>query len=149
MVVDTDYSTLVAKADAAAASVKDPGLRAIAFEKILSTLLAQKHRDLRLSTSKKQSRETSTTPPRSRAVRRKSRTGPKAYIEQLIDEDFFGTPRTIATVKAELANRGHHVALTSLSGPLQALTQERRLRRQKAKVDGSATTKGTFAYSNW
>jgi hypothetical protein len=69
-------------------------------------------------------------------------------VEALIDEDFFKKQRTIAEVKAELANQGHHIALTSLSGPLQKLTQERRLRRQKI-TGGSKGSKVSYAYSNW
>jgi hypothetical protein len=66
----------------------------------------------------------------------------------LIDDGFFKEQRTIAEVKAELANQGYHIALTSLSGPLQKLTQERRLRRQKVTAEGKGS-KVTFAYSNW
>src|SRR5262249_48229859 len=76
-----------------------------------------------------------------------TRKGPKAYLEELFEDDFFKKPRTIAEVKAELANRGHHIALTSLSKPLQTLTQERQLRRQKAATNGKGTR--TYAYSNW
>jgi hypothetical protein len=47
-----------------------------------------------------------------------------------------------------LANRGHHIPLTSLSGRLQSLTQERKLRRQKTAAS-SKGTKTTYAYSNW
>jgi len=49
-------------------------------------------------------------------------------------------------VKAELENRGHHIALTSLSGPLQKLTLKKQLRRQKTKTAGK---KQTYSYSNW
>ena len=66
----------------------------------------------------------------------------------MIEDDFFKRQRTIAEVKAELANLGHHVAITSLSGPLQNLTRERKLRRQKVTADGKGA-KSTYAYSNW
>lgn len=64
----------------------------------------------------------------------------------MIDEGFFKKPKTIAHVKAELENRGHHIPLTSLSGPLQKLCQRKKLRRQRLKTSGK---KQTFAYSNW
>jgi hypothetical protein len=77
-----------------------------------------------------------------------TRQGPKGHVEALIDDGFFNKQRTIAEVKAELANQGYHIALTSLSGPLQKLTQERRLRRQKVAAEGKGS-KAAFAYSNW
>ena len=72
----------------------------------------------------------------------KKRTGPQAYVEEMVDDGFFKKPKTISEVKAELENRGHHIPLTSLSGPMQKLCQKKVLRRQKA--DGKA-----FSYSNW
>jgi len=75
----------------------------------------------------------------------KTRRGPQGYIEELVDEGFFKRPRTLSDVKAELANRGHHIARTSLSGPLQNLCKRRRLRRQK----GIGSDKDAFGYTNW
>lgn len=60
----------------------------------------------------------------------------------MVDDGFFDRPKTISEVKAELENRGHHIPLTSLSGPLQKLCKKKVLRRQKP--DGK-----TFSYSNW
>jgi hypothetical protein len=77
----------------------------------------------------------------------KRRAGTQGYIEELIDEEFFAKPKTIVAVKAELGNRGHHIPLTSLSGPLQSLCKRKRLRREKTEAtDGG---KKAFAYSNW
>ncbi len=64
----------------------------------------------------------------------------------MIGEGFFKKPKTITQVKAELENRGHHIPMTSLSGPLQTLCQQRVLRRQKGKTEG---TKQIYAYSEW
>ena len=75
-------------------------------------------------------------------------SGPKAYVRELIEEGFFKKPKTIAEVRAELGNRGHHIAITSLSGPLQKLCQERALRRHKGTSDGNGK-KTTFNYSEW
>jgi hypothetical protein len=64
----------------------------------------------------------------------------------MIEDAFFTKPKTISEVKAELENRGHHIPLTSLSGPLQKLCQAKKLRRQKVEGKGK---KRPFAYSNW
>ncbi len=147
---NSDYEAIVKEAVAAVASVKDPELRRVAFEKILQTLLD----GVPAGSGKADAKSKAKKQPKRKATRkgarpaRKSQGGPKAYIETLIKDAFFKKQRTIAEVKAELANRGHHVALTSLSGPLQKLTQQRRLRRQKAAVNGKGT-KITYAYSNW
>lgn len=140
------YAALATEAESAVAAVKDPELRRVAFEKILATLIEEK-------TPGRGKRPTSTADARPRAKHAtdptaKTQSGPKAYIEELISDSFFKQQRTIAEVKAELANRGRHIALTSLSGPLQKLTQERRLRRQKATAHGNGS-KSTYAYSNW
>ncbi len=137
----SDYSELVAKAEAAVASVKDPELKRVAFQKILDDLLA--------SGTSSAGRKAS-APPRMSSGRETSkeskRAGPQAYVEEIVAEGFFKKPKTIAQVKAELENRGHHIPLTSLSGPLQKLCRRKVLRRQKAKTSGK---KQTFAYSRW
>lgn len=143
------YATIVTEAEAAVAAVKDPELRRVAFDKILTTLLEAETGGAAASGTKRTTRRPSADatdkPARSS---RSHRQGPKAYIEELIVDGYFKKQRTIAEVKAELANRGHHVALTSLSGPLQSLTQDRKLRRQKVAAN-SKGTKTAYAYSNW
>jgi hypothetical protein len=143
------YAKTVAEAEAAVAAMKDPELRRVAFEKILATLLEEGNATSGgpRSRSKSQKTERAAIGGGGRSASQ-SRPGPKAYVETLIDDGFFSKQRTIAEVKAELANRGHHVALTSLSGPLQRLTQKRQLRRQKVAGNGNGAKTG-YAYSNW
>jgi hypothetical protein len=136
-----DYSDLVAQAEKAVAAVKDPDLKRIAFQKVLDDLLGSSgSKDISLAAPTKKRQATNKLKAKS-----SSRGGPKAYIDELIGEGFFKKPKTISQVKAELENRGHHIPLTSLSGPLQRLCQGRALRRQKLK-EGN---KQTYAYSAW
>jgi hypothetical protein len=135
-----EYSELVAQAEKAVAAVKDPDLKRIAFQKVLDDLLASSASKHAPSAAPK--RREATDQPKPKSTFR----GPKAYIAELLKEDFFKKPKTISEVKAELENRGHHIPLTSLSGPLQRLCQERSLRRQKLKASGN---KQTYAYSAW
>jgi hypothetical protein len=150
MATDTKaYAALAQEAEAAVAAVKDPELRRVAFDKILGTLLEANSGAG--STVSKRAAKRQSGRAANRTVRSSTRSqtkGPKAYVEVLIEDGYFKKQRTIADVKAELANRGHHIALTSLSGPLQALTQQRRLRRQKASTDKKGA-KTTYVYSNW
>jgi hypothetical protein len=138
---DLDLKKLVKEAEAAVAGVENPELKQVAFEKILERLLGgggarpagpdlpSEHEPAGSASKKK----------------RVHRGGPQTYIEELLDDGFFDKPQTIAQVKAELANRGHHFALTRLSTPLQRLCTQRKLRRQK----GLAAEKGAYGYTKW
>jgi hypothetical protein len=135
-----DYSALVSQAEKAVAGVKDAELRRIAFQKILDDLLGSA-----TSLTTRRSGATKKRLGADKKPKRVARNGPQAYVEELVADSFFKKPKTIANVKAELENRGHHIAITSLSGPLQKLCQRKSLRRQRVK----SGKKQTFAYSNW
>ncbi len=142
-----NYAALVAEAEKAVSGVNDPELKQAAFTKVLDTLLsaATEHAsdDEPDAPPKKPKSKSKSGKTESAAAKRSS--GTKGYIEELLDEGFFKTQRTIGAVKTELANRGHHIPLTSLSTPLMRLCQQRKLRREK-KADGNKTV---FAYSKW
>lgn len=142
MAKGSDYSKLVAQAERAVAAVSDPELKRAAFEKVLDDLLTR--------ADEPETRPKRTTKPSesTKAKVFRKRGGPQAYVEELVDDGFFKKPKTITQVKAELENRGHHIPLTSLSGPLQKLCQRRTLRRSRTKP-GAKGTKQTFSYSNW
>lgn len=136
------YAELVAQAEKAVDAVKDPDLKRIAFQKILDDLLSQggTNKSVKPRARKTRTRQGAEKP------KARAKSGPKAYVTELIEEGFFEKPKTMAQVKAELENLGHHIPITSLSGPLQTLCKERTLRRQKVKASGN---KETFAYSEW
>lgn len=137
------YAELVSQAEKAVVSIKDPELRRVAFERVLEDLLSSGGAGAlaAVPSSKARRPKTVNTPRKAGKAR-----GPKSYVRELVDDGFFKKPKTIAEVKAELANQGHHIAQTSLSGPLQSLCQDRVLRRHKTKVKGK---KETFNYSEW
>lgn len=146
---ETNYEDLVKQAEQAVAPVKDPELRRIAFEKILDALLESPTGQRNGPTISRHTKTKRADVAGARDTQKpnKKRAGTAAYVEELIDEQFFAKPKTITAVKAELANRGHHIPLTALSGPLQRFCQRKRLRREKApSADGG---KKAFAYSNW
>jgi hypothetical protein len=135
-----DYVELVARAEQAVRAVKDPELKRVAFAKILDDLLSSRGEGVEGETPAKPRKKARSPQPA-----RKGRS-PLAYVRELADEEFFKKPKTIAQVKAELENRGRHIPLTGLSGPLQKLCQRKKLRRQKVKTTGK---KGTFSYTEW
>jgi hypothetical protein len=65
-------------------------------------------------------------------------------ILSLRNEGFFTVQRTISDVRNELASHGWHYPLTTLSGRLQSLVQQRFLRREKVKD----RRKKVWKYSN-
>jgi hypothetical protein len=138
------YADLVTQAEAATSAIKDPELRRVAFERVLDDLLSGGGSGQKVGSPALKQVESSTRT----GAKSKKTSGPKGCVRRLLDDGFFKNPKTIAEVKAQLANLGHHIALTSLSGPLQQLCQERVLRRQKAKSGGKAK-KPTFYYSVW
>lgn len=136
------YADLVAQAEKAVAGVKDGELKRVAFERVLNDLLAGDDGPMPSKTASKTNKKKKRRAPSSSSSGAKKRAGPQAYVEEMAEDSFFDKPRTISEVKAELENRGHHIPLTSLSGPMQKLCQKKVLRRHKA--DGK-----TFSYSNW
>jgi hypothetical protein len=129
-----NLSHAVAEAEKAVAAIKDAELKRAAFEKVLEHLLGSGPVPGKEGMSRQRP-----------APSGKAKRGPRAYLEELIEDGFFKKPRGLSEVKAELANRGHHIPRTSLSGPLQNLCKQRRLRRQK----GIASDKDAFGYTNW
>src|SRR5262245_56713626 len=109
-----DYPKLVEQAEKAVSAVKDPELKRIAFQKILDDLLGA---DTKHTRSVRSSRKDS--PPAREKSKRGKKSGVSVYLSELVEEGFFKKQKTISQVKAELENRGHHIPMTSLSGPLQ------------------------------
>jgi hypothetical protein len=139
------FAELAEEAEQSVAGVKDPELRRIAYQKILEDLLGSQRPPSEQSPGRTRRAATAKTTTKSSSPAKK-KGGPQAYVEELVGENFFKKPKTIANVKAELENRGHHIPITSLSGPLQKLCQRRVLRRSRAQ---GAENKNQFSYSNW
>src|SRR5258706_3640248 len=111
---ELDYAEMVKEAESAVASIKDSELKGIAFGKILDTLLGQQGQTGGRGAAKPETKR------RQEPVAKpgKKKGGPKAYVEELVDEGFFKTPKTLAAIRAELGNGGHHIPVTSLSRPM-------------------------------
>lgn len=142
---DKHYAELVSQAELAVSSVKDPELKRVAFEKILDDLLGggEAQRSAVVTDKPKRRRPQKKTGSSGARVKR---SGPQGYIEEMVEEGFFDKQKTLAEVKAELENRGHHIPITTLSKPLQRFCQNRTLRRQKIESNGN---RKAFGYSKW
>lgn len=142
-----EYSSIVTQAEAAVQSVKDPELRRVAFEKILETLFGGGVAAVSKAKSPKKSGSKSSK-GKSVSKTASNGSGPKSKLLELIEDGYFKEQRTLTDVKAELADRGFHIPVTSLSNPLMRLTRQKKLRRQKLSAGGKGA-KTTYAYSNW
>lgn len=143
-----DYAQLVAAAENAVLSVRDAELRRSAFQIVLEDLLAGGKGKPRYGGAKaesSQSRQSEAHPVKTK----KARGGTQSYLDELLSEGFFKKQKNISEVKAELENRGHHIPLTSLSGPLQRMCKERKLRRQKTAKTVKTGSRSTYSYSHW
>ena len=122
------------QAEKAVADMSEGELKSKAFEVILGHLL---------------SGPTSATgpPPKEPKPARREATPARSIAGRILvlqDEGFFKAQRTIGEVREELRAHGWHYPLTTLSGRLQALVQQRRLRRERA----SQGNKKLWKYSN-
>jgi hypothetical protein len=143
-----DFAAIVKQAEQAVKGVADPELRRVAFEKILAALLEKS--EVGSNSGRHKAKKTASSSDSTAEKADRKIQGPKAYIRELVDEGFFSKPKSLPQVKAELENRGHHIAVTSLSGPLQALCQDKLLRRQKSSAPGKGgKQRQAYTYSEW
>ncbi len=115
------------KALSAVADMEDGELKVKAFEIFLQHLLAletpSQVSEISVpikSTSDKDKKESAKRPGST-----------KSRILLLKDEGFFAVPRSLAEIRQELQAHGWILPITTLSGPLQGLVQDRELRRIK------------------
>lgn len=130
-----DYKELVAQAEKAVASVSDPALKQIAFQKVLDNLLTNYAEQPNTKPSNRKLK------PTNRSTAARAKKGPRAYIEDLIEDNFFKTKRSLVQVLAELADRGHHIKASDAGVVLLRLCKGKVLRRKKEDK--------TYLYSNW
>ena len=114
------------KALDAVADMQDGELKIRAFEVFLQHLL-----ELETPSGPVEARVSAKTSIDKSAKESKKPGSTKSRILLLKDESFFAQPRALAEIKAELQAHGWILPVTTLSGPLQGLVQDRELRRIK------------------
>lgn len=124
------------RAEKAVADMADGPLKVKAFEVILANLLSGPHEPLTQAAQQRQEQK---------QIREAPAKTLTARILVLKDEGFFGTQRSISHIREELAAHGWHYPLTTLSGTLQNLVSNRKLRR----VKGTEGKKKVWKYSNF
>lgn len=127
------------QAEKAVAEMPDGEIKLKAFEVILGHLLeGSKPEAVPSAEAEKHPR-----PKRDRAAPPTRSISGRILV--LKDEGLFKNQRTIGEVREELRAHGWHYPLTALSGRLQVLVQQRKLRRERSKQGN----KKVWKYSNY
>jgi hypothetical protein len=151
----SSFTKVFEDAEKAVSGIKNEKLREIAFEKLVSHLLTGKQ-----SRSSGKDEDDEEEEEKTRRTRKKSKakspsstslkpksSGPKAWLIELVDEDFFKTPKSSSDIREELETRSHHLSPTDLTNPLQTLCHEKKLRRKKNASEDGGKTK--LHWVNW
>jgi len=72
--------------------------------------------------------------------------GTKTWLEELIEEEFFKTPKSGKNILEALDERGHILKSTDITNPLALLVNDKKLRRRKMAVEGG---KSQLHWYNW
>ena len=122
------------RAERAVEGMSDGPLKIAAFQTILAKLLTE-------SAPTEQVQRVPVKAPAGRSEQPGTLTG---RILAIGSEGFFKTQRSLGEVRESLGSRGWHYPLTTLSGVMQALVRQRKLRRERMAVGN----KQVWKYSN-
>lgn len=144
-----DFQNLVDEASAAVEHMKDADLKKVAFDRILQHLLdggAPTHEAA--GEPKRGARRKSSKPRKASGNGGATKDGPKAWLEEMIDDGFFNEPQASKAMVEELAERGHHLRYQDLTDQLATLVTDKKLRRKKLPVKEGAKRQ-VWHYSKW
>jgi hypothetical protein len=136
-----ELAQIVSEAEKAVSNVKDSELKQIAYGRVLEHLL---------KTGLPESKETTKkTKPTATKIEKGSPTksGPKNWVQELVDEGFFQTPRASNEIREALDERGHILKPNDLTSPLTRLVNAKVLRRQKKPAEDGG--KSQIHWYNW
>lgn len=137
-----DLAQIIVNAEKVVSNIGDTELKKIAFDRTLEHLL--KIGAEQSSNSKKETLKAETVKEKSNGT---SKPGPKAWIQELIDEGFFKTQQTSVTIREALNERGHILDSTAITSPLDRLVTEKKLRRKKTATENGG--KEQVHWVNW
>jgi len=135
----TRIGTLIENAEKVTSCIKNPQIRGIAFEKILDFLLSCDNSDIADKKGKKIKKK--------KGEKKARKTGLKSWIEEIIDEGFFKTPKNMRDILGFLEERGHHLQRSDVQPYLKIFMKEKKLRRKKQEETEGG--KKVWHYSNW
>lgn len=134
---------IVNEAEKAVSNIEDKELKQIAFDRILQHLL-----QIGLPKSEDKNKKGTSKPASIKTDNNSStKPGPKNWIQELVDEGFFQTPKANNAIRVALDERGHILKATDLTGPLDRLVNEKVLRRKKMPAEEGG--KPQVHWYNW
>lgn len=146
------YSKLFEEAEKSVSVIKDEKLRQIAFEKLLTHLLGgsddqESGEGERVSEVQKTIKQKKSVKKKGDSKPKASKGGPRAWLDELVDEDFFNEPRSAGEILIELKSRSHHLKPNDITSPLQKICHAKLLRR-KTEIS-KASGKSAIHWVNW
>lgn len=112
--------------------------RQTAFSVVFSLLLSNQPPEKKELSEKSQKEEITKI--------KSNKKGPKFYLLELVNDDFFKKPKSLSDMLQELTKRNHIYKLADLTRPLESLVHEKILRRDKIKINNK---KQVWHYFNW
>ena len=131
---------LISEAEVATSKITDPEIRRVAFDRVLEYLLQN---NLPTDSPKKITHNEGKVTAKKDLI---AKEGTKAWLEELIEENFFKNPKSGKNILEALDERGHILKSTDITAPLALLVSEKKLRRRKMAVEGS---KPQLHWYNW
>jgi hypothetical protein len=144
---ETELASIVQRAYSATQTIAETDLRRVAFDRLLEFLLTNS--ELREMTLDAQASREKPAKQRGKPKTNPRRPieGPSSWVESMVDEGFFATPKGIASVVERVSAMGHSVQSKDVTFPLVQLVQRKRLRRERGS-DGK-TKRPVWIYTNY
>jgi len=126
------------KAERVVEGMPDGPMKEKAFEMVLSRLLNEVDQPTAPKRRRRgtQARKRTSDPPAPTAPARSKRAGPRALLDELLNEGFFDTEQNLPETAAALENRGHIYKQEALSPHLLQMTRDKVLQRDRHQRDG-------------
>ncbi|EPG72427.1 hypothetical protein LEP1GSC058_0202 [Leptospira fainei serovar Hurstbridge str. BUT 6] len=148
-----EYQEIIGKAESSVSKVADPKLKEVAFGIMLKHLLSGDDVEVdpegipRVKGKKANAKSKKANGQKPASSSSSKKLGPKARLDELVDENYFKQPRNMSNMLEILSERGVIYKQSDLTRPLDALMAEKKLRRKKMKVGQSS--KENWFYTNW
>ena len=138
----TKYDNILTEAELVTRGIQEDAMRAAAFGAVVSHLLQLSSEEAG-SGIRHSGKSDLVTEKRDS----KKKTGPGAWLSELVEEEFFLSPKSMSEILQELENRSHHLRAADLTSQLKGQCHKKILRRTKRVEVGGA--KEVLHWTNW
>ena len=120
MTTSNSLAEVLKEAEKAVSAISDAEMRRVAFDRVLEHLLkknpAKEHTE-----DKPPEKQQHKASEKTSKVKKKVRTGPTSWLQDLVAKGFFASPKSIREIREELDKKGHPVKSPDLTLPLKNL----------------------------